>query len=160
MKRIRVIDLTLPLIVVGALAFAAVSPRPVGTSATEVPVTGRVVDPCAGDDLTFGGAADVVVSSRPNGASGFRIDVVADLTQAMATDESGTRYMMSGTAMGEGEATPPFPTTIAIDGHGSILTRGPESTLVASVRYQLTVTEEGAVTPTGSVEVVSLECQE
>jgi hypothetical protein len=157
--RIRAIDLTLPLIVVLAVALGAISPRLVHRADVDIPVTGTVADPCTGEDVTFGGTANVVATSRPDGAAGFQVEVVADLSKAEATAESGTPYALNGAAAGEVTASPPLPTTVSVDGAGSIVTRGEADTLGAMIRIQLTVTEDGIVTPTGSAEVSSLECR-
>ena len=157
-QNIRAIDLTLPLVVVAAVALAVISPGGGKGAAVEVPVTGAVVDPCTGEEVTFGGTAEVVASSRPDGAAGYHVELVADLSRAEGKGESGTPYDLDGAAAGEGAAPPPFPASVSIEGAGTIVMRGETDTLAAVIRFQLTVAEDGGVTPTGAAEVNSLAC--
>jgi hypothetical protein len=157
--RVRTVDLALPLVVVTALAVAADPPRLVDTQPAEVPVTGTISDPCSGEELTFTGIARVNVWSERNGAGSFDVRLNADFSGAQSESENGTSQALSGIVNGTGRVSPPFPSTLSIEGYGLILEEGSAEELAARVRFQVTATEQGSVAPTGSAEVLALECR-
>ena len=157
--RVRTIDLALPLVVVTALAVAADPPRLIETQSAEVPVTGKISDPCSGEELTFTGTARVNAWSESNGAGSFDVRLNADLSGAQSQSENGATQPLSGIVNGTGRVSPPFPSTLSIEGYGLILNEASADELAARVRFQVTATEQGSVAPTGSAEVLALECR-
>lgn len=156
--RLRTIDFALP----AALAVAAVVallPGPVSEVQTPVPVRGTIADPCTGDELVFGGTADVRASATPNGGGGYEVLVHAELSEATATSRSGHQYGLGGLVSGNGEAGAPLPVTVEVVANGLVLGGGPLGDFGVRLRIPLSVGEEGDVAPTGAAEVVLLACK-
>ena len=157
--RVRTIDLALPVVVVTALAVAADPPRLIEAPAAQVPVTGTISDPCSGEELTFTGTASVTVWSEPNGVGSFDVRLNANLAGAQSESQSGASQELSGIVNGSGRVSPPFPAILSLEGYGVILNERSADELAARIRFQVTATEQGAVAPTGSAEVLALECR-
>jgi hypothetical protein len=156
--RFRTIDFALP----AALAVAAVVallPDPVPDAPAPVPVRGTIADPCSGEELVFGGTADVRASAAPNGAGGYDVQVHAELSEATATSRSGQPYDLGGLVSGNAEAGAPFPVTVEVVASGVVLGGGPLGDFGVRLRIPVSVGDRGEVAPTGAAEVVQLACK-
>lgn len=158
--RVRSFDLVLPLMLIGGVLVASEPPVLVRLAPVRVPVTGTLANPCTGEEFVFGGEAEVEARSGPSGDGVFQVYLHADLADGVATGATGTEYDVEGYVDGEGEALAPLPATIEVDGEGILASPGSEGFLLATVRFQLSVEEDGSVVPTGSAEVRTLECAE
>ena len=158
MRPIRSIDLTVPLLLVVGVLIASNPQALVREPLIQVPVTGTIVNPCSGEEVVLGGTANVRLRSSRSVDGGFRVEVEADLSNAVATTESGTEYDLSGVATGEARTYGPYPATIQVDGQGALVNESSTESLAVRLRFQLSVEENGRPAPTGSVEVAELMC--
>jgi hypothetical protein len=158
--RVRSVHLAVPLMLVGGVLVASEPPVLVRLAPVRVPVTGSLANPCTGEELVFGGEAEVEARSAPGGYGAFQVHLHADLADGVATSPAGTQYDVDGYVDGAAVALAPLPATIDVDGNGILASPGSEGYLVAGVRFQLSVEEDGSVVPTGSAEVRTLECAE
>lgn len=156
--RARSIDLAFPLVLLAGALVAAEPPVFVRIASIEVPMTGTSANPCTGEDLVFGGTADVQARATPAGDGVLRVYVRADLAGGEAVSPTGTRYDLSGFVEGAADALGPLPTTIEVEAEGVLASAASAVPLAATFRLQLTVEADGRVVPTGAAEVRSLEC--